>query len=68
MFAPWKKSYDQPRQHIAKQKHHFDDKGSGPSSQRYVFSNRHVLCESWTINKAKHQIIDALSCAAGEDS
>ena len=31
MLAPWKKSYDQPRQHIKKQRHHFVNKG--PSSQ-----------------------------------
>ena len=35
MLAPWKKSYDQARQHIRKQKHYFADKG--PSSQSYVF-------------------------------
>ena len=29
-IAPWKKSYDQPRQHVKKQRHYFDDKG--PSS------------------------------------
>ena len=31
MFAPWKRSYDQPRQHIKKQRHYFANKG--PSSQ-----------------------------------
>ena len=30
-FTPWKKSYDQPRQHIKKQRHYFADKC--PSSQ-----------------------------------
>ena len=39
-FAPWKKSYDQPRQHIKNQRHYFADKG--PSSQCYCFSNSHV--------------------------
>ena len=39
-LAPWKKSYDKPRQHIKKQKHYFADKG--PSSQSSVFSNSHV--------------------------
>ena len=34
------KSYDQPRQHIKKQRHHFADKG--PSSQNYGFSSSHV--------------------------
>ena len=40
MLAAWKTSYDQPRQHIKKQRHHFADKGL--SSQKYGFSNRHV--------------------------
>ena len=49
--APWKKSYDQPRQRIKKQRHYFTDKG--PSSQRYAFSSCHVWMweldskESW---------------------
>jgi len=37
---PWKKSYDQPRQHTKKQRHHFANKG--PSSQSYGFSSSHV--------------------------
>ena len=40
MLAPWKKSYDQPRQQIKKQRHYFTDKG--PSSQSYGFSSSHV--------------------------
>ena len=39
-FAPWKKSYDQPRQHIKKQWHYFTN--NGPSIQSYVFSSSHV--------------------------
>ena len=39
-LAPWKKSYDQPRQHIKKQRHYFANKG--PSSQNYGFSRSHV--------------------------
>ena len=39
-LAPWKKSYNQPRQHIKKQRHYFADKG--PSSQSYGFSSCHV--------------------------
>ena len=38
--APWKKSYDQPRQHIKKQRHYFANKG--PSSQNYDFSSSHA--------------------------
>ena len=40
MLTPWKKSYDQPRQHIKKQRHYFANKG--PSSQSYGFSSGHV--------------------------
>ena len=40
MLAPWKKNYDQPRQHIKKQRHYFTNKG--PSSQGYGFSSSHV--------------------------
>ena len=39
-FAPWKKSYDQLRQRIKKQRHCFANKG--PSSQSYGFSSSHV--------------------------
>ena len=43
-LPPYKKSYDQPRQHIKKQRHYFDDKGL--SSQSYGFSSSHVwMCE-----------------------
>ena len=57
MFAPWKKSYGQPRQHIKKQRHYFSNKG--PSSQGYGFSSNHVGCESWTIKKAEPRRIYA---------
>ena len=40
MAAPWKKSYDQPRQHIKKQRHHFANKGL--DGQSYGFSSSHV--------------------------
>ena len=36
----WKECYDQPRQHIKKQRHYFSNKG--PSSQGYGFSSSHV--------------------------
>ena len=39
-LAPWKKSYDQPRQYIKKQRHYFAYKGS--SSESYGFSTSHV--------------------------
>ena len=40
LLTPWKESYDQPRQHIKKQRHYLADKG--PSSQSYGFSSSHV--------------------------
>ena len=40
MLTPWKESYDQPRQHIKKQRHSFVNKGL--SSQGYGFSSGHV--------------------------
>ena len=40
MLAPWKKSYDLPRQHIKKQSHYFANKD--PSSQGYGFSSSHA--------------------------
>ena len=39
-FTSWKKSYDQPRQHIQKQRHYFVNKGL--SSQSHVFFSSHV--------------------------
>ena len=42
MVTPWKESYDQPRQHIKKQRHYFANKD--PCSQGYGFSSSHV----WT--------------------
>ena len=51
MLIPWKKSYDQTREHIEKQRHYFADKGS--SSRSYGFSSSHLRMweldhkESW---------------------
>ena len=39
-LTPWKEIYDQPRQHIKKQRHYFANKG--PSGQGYGFSSGHV--------------------------
>ena len=48
-LAPWKKSYDQPRQHIKKQRHYFANKG--PSSQGYGFSSSRV--QMWELDYKK---------------
>ena len=57
MLTPWKESYDQPRQHIKKQRHYFADKGL--SSQAMVFPVIMYRCASWTIKKAERQRTDA---------
>ena len=46
MRAPWKKSYDKPREHIKKQRHDFADKG--PPTQSYGFSRSQVWM--WKLN------------------
>ena len=55
--ASWKESYDQPRQHIKKQRHYFANKGL--SSQGYGFPVVMYGCKSWTIKKAECWRIDA---------
>ena len=56
MLTPWKESYDQPRQHIKKQRHYFVNKSL--SSQDYGFYSSHVW--KWELDyKAKRQRIDA---------
>ena len=53
MLAPWKKSYDKPRQNIKNHRHYFASKG--PSSQSYSFSSSHLQMweldykESWAL-------------------
>ena len=55
MLAPWKKSYDQPRQHIKKQRLYFANK----VVKSMVFPVAMYVCESWTIKKAECWRIDA---------
>ena len=53
MLTPWKESYDQPRQHIKKQRLYFANRG--PSSQGHCFSSNHIRMselyykESWAL-------------------
>ena len=53
--APWKESYDQPRQHTKKQRHYFVNKGP----KAMIFPVVMYGWESWTIQKAEHRKIDA---------
>ena len=50
-LAPWKKSYDQPMQHIKKQTYNFINKGL--YSQTMLFPVVMYGCESWTLKKAE---------------
>ena len=63
MLTPWKKSYDQPRQHIKKQRHYLADKVHQVKAM--VFPVVMYGCENWTVKKAEHQRIDAFD--VGED-
>ena len=54
MFAPWKKRYDKPRQHIKRQILLYWQR-----SKLWVFSVVMYGCESWTIKKAEHRRMDA---------
>ena len=62
--APWKKSYDQPRQHIKKQRRYFANKG--PSSQSYGFSSSHIWM--WELDYKESWEQKKWSCGVGEDS
>ena len=65
MLTPWKKSYDQPRQHIKKQRDYFANKG--PSSQGYeehrridafeLWCWRRLLRVPWTARKSNQSIL-----------
>ena len=56
-LAPWKESYDQPRQHIKKQTHYFANKVRLVKAM--VFPVVMYGCESWTVKKAECRRIDA---------
>ena len=49
-FAPWKRSYDKPRQRIKKERYHFADKCA--YSQSYGFSSRYVWM--WKLGNKEH--------------
>ena len=65
MLAPWKKSYDQPRQYIEKQRRYFDNKD--PSHQSYGFPVVMYRCESWMIKLSTKELM-LLNCGVGRDS
>ena len=67
MLAPWKKSYDQLRQHLKKTRD-----TTLPTKvhlvKAMVFTVVMHGCESWTIEKAEHRRTDAFELWYGEDS
>ena len=65
-LTPWKESYDQPRQHIKKQRHYFVNKSYLVKTM--VFPVVMYGCESWTVKKAEPEELMLLNCGVGEDS
>ena len=57
MLAPWKKSYDKPRQHIKSRDITLPTKVHIVKAM--VFPVVMYGCESWTVKKAEHRRIDA---------
>ena len=66
MLAPWKKSYDQPRQHIQKQRQYFANKVR--LVKAVVFPVVMYGCEGWTQRKLSAEELMLLNCGVGEDS
>ena len=65
--AAMKKSYDQPRQIVKKQRHYFADQG--PTSQSYGFSSSCVwMQELYYKEKPSAEELMLLNCGVGEDS
>ena len=66
MLAPWKKNYDQTRQHIKKQRYSFAKKVR--LVKAIVFPVVMCGCESWTIKNLSTEESMLLNCGVGEDS
>ena len=64
MLAPWKKSYNKPRQHIKKERNSFADKGL--SNQSYDFSSMDVKVGPERRLSTEELMLS--NCGAGEDS
>ena len=62
-FIPWKISYDQPRQHIQKQRNYLLTKVHLVKAM--VFPVVMYGCESWTLKKAECRRIDAFELSLG---
>ena len=66
MLTPWEKSYDQPRQHIKKQRYYLPTKVHLVKTMFFLV----VIYgyEIWTIKKAECQRTDTFERGVGEDS
>ena len=64
MLALRKKSYEQPRQHLQKQRHYFSNR----KVKAMVFPVVMYGCESWTIRKLRAKELKLLNCGVGENS
>ena len=62
----WKESYDQPRQHIQRERHYVANKG--PSSQSYGFSSSRKNVKVGSRIKLSTKELMLLNCGVGEDS
>ena len=66
MLAPWKESYDQPRQHVKKQRYYFANKFHLVKAM--VFPVVMYECESLPERKLSTEEFMLLNCGVGEDS
>ena len=65
-LAPWKKSFDKPRQYNKKQRYYFANKGRLVKAM--VFPVVMYGCKSWTIKRAEHGRVDGFELWFGDDS
>ena len=66
MIASWQESYDNPRQCVKKQRHHFASESA--YSQGYSLLVVIYGCESWTVRRQSAEELMLSNCGAGEDS
>ena len=65
-LAPWKESYNKPRQHIKSRDITLPTEDCLVKAM--VFPVVMYGCESWTVKKAEHEYLMVLNCGVGEDS
>ena len=68
MLAPWKKSYDKPRQHNKKQRHHFPDKGPYSQTKLWFFQQSCTDIRVGPQRRLSAKELMLLNCGTGKDS